>query len=123
MFRGCFAAACLLAFAGLCGSTVAQSRLCEEYTPTVDGERCTPEDTSCEFKLVVTRKFAVTKADGTRLFVDNYKVYRSVIICMKYVYQTAYTLQNCRTVRVSDCRLVTGNYEALSMGGISASYD
>ena len=85
VFRGCFAAACLLAFAGLWGFTVAQLRLCEEYTPTVDGGRCTPEDTSCEFKLVVTRKFAMTKADGTKLFVDNYKVYRSGIICMKYV--------------------------------------
>ena len=79
---------------------MAQSRLCEEYTPTVDGGRCTPEDTSCEFKLVVTRKFAMTKADGTKLFVDNYKVYRSVIIRMKYVYETEDTLQNCRAVRV-----------------------
>lgn len=99
LFRSFFAATCLLAFAGLWGSTVAQSRLCEEYTPTVDGGRCRPEDTSCEFKLVVTRKFAMTKADGTKLFVKDYQVFRSVIICMKYVYETAYTLQNCGAVR------------------------
>ncbi|KAK7104785.1 uncharacterized protein [Littorina saxatilis] len=69
---------CMLAIGSLLGSAVAQQRLCEDYTPTVDGGRCTETDDSCEFKLVVGYKLTLTKPNGTGLFVNNYNVYSNL---------------------------------------------
>ncbi|XP_076442624.1 uncharacterized protein LOC143281319 [Babylonia areolata] len=55
-----------------------QTRLCQNYTPTLDGGQCTADVEVCEFKLVVTNKLTLTKDDGTGLFVDSYDVYREV---------------------------------------------
>ncbi|KAK7104783.1 uncharacterized protein [Littorina saxatilis] len=70
-FRWSPTAAFLVILAYQLESVVGRTKLCQEYTPTVEGGRCTPTKERCDFKLVVAPALTMTTPDGTAIYLST----------------------------------------------------